>query len=285
MRRRPVGSPSFCVGRPPLDALADGLRGRLLCHCEQPQRAARLTVTLASVSAALRPTSSCTPLRAGRGHFSSRRTPFPDSSRDRRRTSAVPGPCRSDAAATNTSAPTTAASETRRFQRQIQPCALTSAPRTYEEDAAVPPDGIRHETHAELVRNAFGERDAQLGSTSRADLSILAEESRIGVLGARGCPALSNASASIRMTRTRRASSARILSPRTRRWSSVRSPRVNVSAIWRDRMPVPCFSLYKPLVFPHGARDIGEAGQSPDCASPRRTYYCLSCRIGNARKS
>src|SRR4029450_7363742 len=40
------------------------------------------------------------------------------------------------------------------------------------------------------------------------------------------------------MTRARRASSARILRLRTRRSSSVRSSDVNVSAIWRDSVPV-----------------------------------------------
>src|SRR6266480_4166032 len=44
--------------------------------------------------------------------------------------------------------------------------------------------------------------------------------------------------ASIRITRARRASSDRILRLRTRRSSSVRSSVVNVSAIWRQRVPV-----------------------------------------------
>src|SRR5688572_28930962 len=45
-------------------------------------------------------------------------------------------------------------------------------------------------------------------------------------------------SASIRITRARRASSARILRLRTRRSSSVRPSVVNVSAIWRQTLPV-----------------------------------------------
>src|SRR5215207_1435954 len=44
--------------------------------------------------------------------------------------------------------------------------------------------------------------------------------------------------ASIRITRARRASSARILRLRTRRSSSARSSVVNVSAIWRQTVPV-----------------------------------------------
>src|SRR5690606_39187285 len=42
----------------------------------------------------------------------------------------------------------------------------------------------------------------------------------------------------IRITRARRASSARILRLRTRRSSSARSSVVNVSAIWRQTVPV-----------------------------------------------
>jgi hypothetical protein len=45
------------------------------------------------------------------GRWSFPRTPFPGSSTGRRRTSAVPRPCNSDAAATNTSGPSSADSE------------------------------------------------------------------------------------------------------------------------------------------------------------------------------
>src|SRR3954470_20685044 len=72
-------------------------------------------------------------------------------------------------------------------------------------------------------------------------------------------------SASSRITRARRASSARIFKLRTRRSSSARSSTVNVSAIWRQTVPVLLQSVQ--------ATSEADGQESPDNARPARQWH------------